>query len=124
MLAARAHAKGLELICDFRADLPQIVITDASRLRQILTNLLGNSIKFTDRGEVELKVYPESQEAHRKRTLCRARYRHWRAAGKTVADFCCFYPGGRIDHAALRRFWPRPFDCFPVGELIRRPHLD
>ena len=62
MLAARADGKGLELICDLRADLPQTVITDPSRLRQILTNLLGNSIKFTDRGEVELLVYPEAHD--------------------------------------------------------------
>jgi len=56
MLATRAHAKGLELICDLSADLPEVVLTDPSRLRQILTNLLGNSIKFTNRGEVELVV--------------------------------------------------------------------
>ena len=62
MLATRAHAKGLELICDLSADLPEIVLTDPSRLRQILTNLLGNSIKFTERGEVELVVYVEGRE--------------------------------------------------------------
>ncbi len=59
MLSTRAHAKGLELICDLSSDLPEVVLTDPSRLRQILTNLLGNSIKFTDRGEVELIVYVE-----------------------------------------------------------------
>ena len=62
ILAGRAHAKGLELICDFNSELPEVVITDSSRLRQILTNLLGNSIKFTDRGEVELLVYPENRD--------------------------------------------------------------
>ncbi len=62
MLATRAHSKGLELICDLGADLPEIVLTDPSRLRQILTNLLGNSIKFTDRGEVELIVGVEARD--------------------------------------------------------------
>ena len=62
MLSTRAHAKGLELICDLGSDLPEVVLTDPSRLRQILTNLLGNSIKFTDRGEVELVVYLEGRD--------------------------------------------------------------
>ena len=62
ILASRAQAKSLELICDLAAGLPELVIMDASRLRQILLNLLGNAIKFTDQGEIELMVFPEASD--------------------------------------------------------------
>ena len=60
-LALRAHAKGLELIGDIRADVPDTLIGDAGRLRQILVNLSGNAIKFTETGEVVLSVEVESR---------------------------------------------------------------
>ncbi len=52
----QAHQKKLELILNLPPSLPRYVWTDQVRLRQILVNLLNNAIKFTDRGEVELKV--------------------------------------------------------------------
>ena len=55
-LAVEAHQKGLELLCEFGPSVPQTVLGDRYRLRQILLNLLGNAIKFTEAGEVVLRV--------------------------------------------------------------------
>ncbi|WP_164103624.1 hybrid sensor histidine kinase/response regulator [Candidatus Laterigemmans baculatus] len=60
-LAVRAHAKGLELTQEVLCDVPDALIGDPARLRQILMNLLSNAIKFTSEGEVVLKVDRESQ---------------------------------------------------------------
>jgi PAS domain S-box-containing protein len=54
--ALRAHEKGLELICHVGREVPMRVVGDPHRLRQVLLNLLGNAVKFTDRGEVVLRV--------------------------------------------------------------------
>ena len=62
-LAVRAHEKGLELVCRVRAEVPATVIGDVGRLRQIITNLVGNAIKFTDRGEVVVDVGVAVSEA-------------------------------------------------------------
>ncbi len=60
-LAPRAHAKGLELACHVVPDVPDAVVGDPFRLRQVLVNLVGNAVKFTDRGEVVLRAEVESR---------------------------------------------------------------
>ena len=55
-MALRAHQKGLELVCHVAPAVPEWIVADPLRLRQVLTNLLGNAIKFTERGEVSLDV--------------------------------------------------------------------
>ncbi len=59
-LALRAHDKSLELLCSVDEDVPNYLCGDPGRLRQILSNLAGNAIKFTEKGEVAIKVFKES----------------------------------------------------------------
>jgi PAS domain S-box-containing protein len=56
LVRPRAREKGLELVSTISGPVPDALVADALRMRQILTNLLGNAVKFTDRGRVELRL--------------------------------------------------------------------
>jgi PAS domain S-box-containing protein len=102
MLAPQAVAKGIELIVQCAAAVPRIVKGDASRLRQILTNLLGNSIKFTETGHVELKVSCTEQSSDRVRLRCTV---HDTGIGiEPAALEGLFTPFTQADASTTRRF--------------------
>jgi len=61
-MAHRANEKGLELLCDIAAEAPQTVSGDPGRLRQVLLNLVGNALKFTEEGEVGVQVVADAIE--------------------------------------------------------------
>jgi signal transduction histidine kinase/ActR/RegA family two-component response regulator len=60
-LALRAHQKGLELVCEIDPAVPAGVVGDPTRIQQVLSNLVGNALKFTERGRVVVAVRQESR---------------------------------------------------------------
>ena len=64
-LALTAHQKGLELVCDIDRSVPEVLLGDSLRIRQVLVNLVGNAIKFTQRGEVAVTVSARPHPAGR-----------------------------------------------------------
>lgn len=71
--AARAHAKGLRLFSMYESGLPETIIGDGPRLRQLLSHLIANGIKFTNTGSVELRVSVEPRDPRPNWLLCEVR---------------------------------------------------
>jgi signal transduction histidine kinase/CheY-like chemotaxis protein len=63
--ALRAAQKGIELTCEVRPGVPETIGADPTRLRQVVVNLLGNALKFTEQGEVAVSVFAESCAAEK-----------------------------------------------------------
>jgi two-component system sensor histidine kinase/response regulator len=61
-LGFRSHQKGLELVFEVQPDVPESLIGDPGRVRQVLVNLVGNAIKFTEHGEISVSVAADSEQ--------------------------------------------------------------
>ncbi|NOQ34651.1 MAG: response regulator, partial [Methylococcaceae bacterium] len=70
-IAMRADEKNIELICSIESELPEFVIGDSIRLQQVIINLVGNAVKFTEQGEILIKVeaFKSQQQTQKKNAL-------------------------------------------------------
>jgi two-component system, sensor histidine kinase and response regulator len=100
--AEKAHSKGLELILAVARDVPEIVSGDPSRLRQVLNNLIGNALKFTDSGEVAVSVSVQAQ-SHTRITI-RFAVRDTGIGIPLTAQAVLFNPFSQADASTTRKY--------------------
>ncbi len=103
-LAQRAQDKGLEMACLIHPDIKCDLRGDPGRLRQVLVNLAGNAIKFTDKGEILIRAEPVvGNRDSCDHPILSKRYRGWhtcRAAGSHIRTV---HTSGWLDHPPVRR---------------------
>ncbi len=102
MLAPKAHEKGLELTCSLSPDIPTALRGDPGRLRQIVTNLVGNAVKFTQRGEVAVEVAADVVEE--RSVVLRFRVRDTGIGISPDRVGALFSPFVQADGSTTRRF--------------------
>ncbi len=99
-----AASKGIELVCRVASEVPRQVKGDSGRLRQVLVNLVGNAVKFTQHGTVFVEAYIERQDdGAGKAALRRPRQRPGDPARKAETDLRGLFPSGPPDDAPLWR---------------------
>ncbi len=123
VLAVKAHEKGIELVADIAHDVPDSLSGDPLRLQQILINLLGNAVRFTERGEVVLRIAADldAEERHPARLGLRHGHRH--PEGPPDEGLRSLRPGRQLAHAQVRRHGPRPEHRVAAREAHGRAHL-
>ncbi|MCU0610402.1 MAG: response regulator, partial [Candidatus Eisenbacteria bacterium] len=102
LLAVNAHGKGIELISMVEPDVPRMVRGDAGRLRQVLLNLAGNAVKFTDRGEVSIHADVDSETPSS--VTLRFEVKDTGIGISSDALPLLFRPFGQADTSTTRRF--------------------
>jgi signal transduction histidine kinase/DNA-binding response OmpR family regulator/integral membrane sensor domain MASE1 len=103
-LAGQAHQKGLEISYQVFPEVPSVLIGDPSRLRQIVTNLVGNAIKFTEKGEVTLQVGTETVPPGAKETVLRFEVKDTGPGISPEKQALIFAPFTQADGSMSRRF--------------------
>jgi signal transduction histidine kinase/DNA-binding response OmpR family regulator len=102
LLAERAQGKGLELYCAVEPTVPEVLRGDPGRLRQILTNLIGNAVKFTASGEVGVTVRRLDEQADS--ITLRVEVRDTGIGIAPSVQPCLFQPFSQADSSTTRRF--------------------
>ena len=102
LLALQAQEKGLEFICHIDEKLPDYVCGDPGRIRQVLTNLLGNAVKFTEKGEVALHIRVGEKSAGKVAIFCEIRDTGIGIAMEDQKKL--FRPFIQVDSSTARRF--------------------
>ena len=102
VLTIRGGQKGLELLAKISPELPEILVGDPGRLRQVVVNLVGNAIKFTESGEVAVEVVEESQSKHDITLRVGVRDTGIGIPGDRLADI--FQPFEQADSSSTRKF--------------------
>ncbi len=120
MFTEQAQRKGLELFCAIPADLPTAVQGDPGRLRQVLINLLGNAIKFTDRGEVGVRLAVQQDAPSHVVIRCTVSDTGIGIAPESQADV--FEPFTQADGSSTRKYSGTGLGLSIVKQLISLMH--
>ena len=122
IVSAQAALKGVDFVVSIMPEVPPAVRGDPHHLRQVLINLAGNAVKFTDRGSVTVHVSVQAETESSVRPVLDPRHRHRHRARGAGEDLRELHPGRRVDHAALRRQRPRHHDREAAGAADGRAH--